>query len=307
MSVALPRYQPAEDVYPSRLGHEPAISQRTDPVLHGVRGAQTPGPLAVEQLRAFADDGYLMIESLFPAQRVREIRQHAASIAAERRNDPAAEIVREPQGNEVRSIFAVHDSDSLFSAIARDPRLVGVAQQILSSSVYVHQSRVNLKPGFAGKEFYWHSDFETWHVEDGMPRMRALSCSLHLDHNYEFNGPLMVMRGSHRFYLSCAGHTPANHYLKSLRQQEYGVPDREQLTWLAEQGGIAVPTGPPGSVTFFDCNVMHGSNSNITPFPRGNFFIVYNSVENGLVEPFGNVAPRPHFIANRDFRAIDSV
>ena len=53
-----------------------------------------------------------------------------------------------------------------------------IAEQILGSQVYIHQSRVNLKPGFKGKEFYWHSDFETWHIEDGMPRMRALSCSI---------------------------------------------------------------------------------------------------------------------------------
>src|SRR3546814_10756649 len=44
-------------------------------------------------------------------------------------------------------------------------------------------SRLNYKPGFKGKEFYWHSDFETWHVEDGMPQMRALSMSILLAEN----------------------------------------------------------------------------------------------------------------------------
>src|SRR3546814_10424765 len=82
--------------------------------------------------------------------------------------------------------------------------------------------------GFKGREFYWHSDFETWHVEDGMPRMRALSMSVLLAENTPHNGPLMVIPGSHRTYLTCLGETPDDHYLSSLKKQEYGVPDEER-------------------------------------------------------------------------------
>jgi ectoine hydroxylase len=49
---------------------------------------------------------------------------------------------------------------------------------------------------------------------------------------------------------------------------------------------------------------MHGSNSNITPFPRSNVFVVFNSVENTLGEPFGALSPRPTFIASRDFAPV---
>lgn len=84
------------------------------------------------------------------------------------------EVIREPGSDEIRSIFAVH-REGLFRQLANHPRILPIVQQILGSQVYVHQSRINFKQGFTGKEFYWHSDFETWHVEDGMPRMRALS------------------------------------------------------------------------------------------------------------------------------------
>jgi ectoine hydroxylase len=59
-------------------------------------------------------------------------------------------------------------------------------------------------------------------------------------------------------------------------------------------------------VVIFDCNVMHGSNGNITPFPRANAFLVYNALSNRLVTPFGAKAPRPPFIADREFRALPS-
>jgi ectoine hydroxylase len=63
-----------------------------------------------------------------------------------------------------------------------------------------------------GKEFYWHSDFETWHAEDGMPKMRAVSCSIAFDDNHEFNGPLMVIPQSHQKFISCIGETPEEHH-----------------------------------------------------------------------------------------------
>ena len=42
---------------------------------------------------------------------------------------------------------------------------------------------------------------------------------------------------------------------------------------------------------------MHGSNGNITPFPRANAFLVYNAVSNRLEKPFGVEKPRPWFLA----------
>ena len=50
----------------------------------------------------------------------------------------------------------------------------------------------------------------------------------------------------------------------------------------------------------FDCNILHGSGGNITPLPRHNLFLVYNSVHNRLVDPFGGMPARPPFLAERD-------
>jgi ectoine hydroxylase len=171
---------------------------------------------------------------------------------------------------------------------------------LLGGDVYIHQSRINYKSGFSGKEFYWHSDFETWHVEDGVPAMRMLSFSITLTPNTACNGPLMIIPGSHRQFLSCVGATPENNHVRSLRRQEIGVPDEENLSRLVEENGIVAPTGGIGSVTVFECNALHGSNSNITPLARSNVFIVYNSVENTPVEPFCGLPPRPAYIAERE-------
>lgn len=293
------------DHYPSRIAPEPSIAKRQDPVVHpSVKDAAGAGPLDRERLAAFERDGYLFFERFLPESEVAALNAEMDALWRQAATSQADEVVREPGSDEVRSIFAIHRSNAVFRRLSRDPRIAAMAGQILGSQVYVHQSRINYKKGFVGKEFYWHSDFETWHIEDGMPRMRAISVALALSDNTPVNGPLMLIRESHRHYVTCVGETPEDHYKSSLRRQEYGVPDPESLARLATQGEIAAPVGPAGSLVLFDCNTMHGSNSNITPLPRSNVFMVYNSVDNALVQPFGGTKPRPDFIASRDFTPI---
>ena len=289
------------DLYPSRYDNRPSLLPRQDPVIHPAEdGAAVKAPLDAEALAAFDRDGYLFLDAYLDGTTVEALTAEMAALWREAAESDEERVIREPGGDAVRSIFAIHRSSAVFGALAADPRLAGVAMQILGGPVYIHQSRINYKPGFDGKEFYWHSDFETWHMEDGMPRMRALSMSVALTDNTPHNGPLMVVPGSHRHYVTCIGETPEDHYKQSLRRQRYGVPDQDSLTRLVEQGGIAAPTGRAGSVVIFDCNMMHGSNGNITPLPRSNLFVVYNSVDNALMQPFAGTAPRPDFIASRE-------
>lgn len=209
----------------------------------------------------------IVLEGVFSDAEVAHLQAAASKLLADPAALDAETIVAEPQSREIRSIFEIHRQSDAMARLASDARLADVARFLLGDEVYIHQSRLNYKPGFKGKEFYWHSDFETWHVEDGMPRMRALSMSVLLAENTPHNGPLMVIPGSHRSYLTCVGETPEDHYLSSLKKQEYGVPDEDHLAELAHDHGIVAPTGKPGTVILFDCNLMHGSNGNITPFP----------------------------------------
>ncbi len=287
-----------DDAYPSRRESRPQRVDRDDPVVHA--GAGVSPPVAPEHLRGYERDGFMIRDDLFTAGEIALLEAELARLRARSAPGDGDDLIREPGSNEVRSIFRVHAVSELFSRLARDERLVRIAEYVLGDSVYVHQSRLNYKPGLFGKEFYWHSDFETWHVEDGMPRMRALSVSISLSDNTDVNGPLMLIPGSHRQYIACVGETPDDHFRQSLRRQEYGVPDPESLGLLVARGGIRTATGPAGTTVFFDCNTMHGSNGNISPFPRSNVFIVYNAVSNRLVAPFGPARPRPGFLAERD-------
>ncbi|CAM5778860.1 ectoine hydroxylase [Castellaniella caeni] len=286
-----------QDCYVSRVGRTAALMARRDPVVY--EGGRYARALDAAQVRQYEADGFLILPGVLGADELDGLRAEVAALAGDPALREAEELIREPDSDAVRSIFRVHELGARLAELPRDPRLLDVARQILGSEVYIHQSRVNLKPALDGREFYWHSDFETWHVEDGMPAMRALSCSVLLTDNTPFNGPLMLIPGSHRQFVACVGETPEAHYRQSLRRQEVGVPDPVSLRYLAEQGGLRAVTAPAGSVVFFDCNTLHGSGGNLSPWPRSNVFMVYNSVHNRLVAPFHGMRPRPAHIASR--------
>jgi ectoine hydroxylase len=296
---------PIQDDYPTRITGEPVPIVRRDPtVWPTASGELAAGPFDASDLAGYDTDGCTIVQGLLSPAEVEAYSAELARLTADETLRGDERTVVEKESKQVRSIFQVHLISPLIAELVRDPRVADRARQVLGSDVYVHQSRVNYMPGFRGRGFYWHSDFETWHAEDGMPAPRACSMSIALTDNYAFNGGLMVMPGSHRTFVPCAGATPEDHFKESLREQEIGVPSEADLTRLAGEHGIAQFTGPAGDALLFDANIMHGSGNNITPLPRSNIFVVFNSVENTLIDPFGAARPRPDFIGSRDFTPL---
>ncbi|MFR9800599.1 ectoine hydroxylase [Streptomyces sp. MS06] len=287
------------DLYPTRVNGDAVVQPRVDPAVWG----NAPGPLGKEQLDRYESSGFLVLDNLLSPQEVETYRAELQRLGKDPVLRASDRVVMEPDSDRVRSVFEVEKVSELFAELLYSSRLTDVARQVLDSDVYVHQSRVNYKPGFGGAEFDWHSDFETWHAEDGMPRPRAFSVSIALSENYSFNGPLLVMPGTHKTFIPSVGETPPDFHKESLRVHRItvGSPGPEHLKRMAERHGIEQITGPAGSAVMFDSNLLHGSNGNITPFPRSNIFIVYNSVENTLEEPFAAPKPRPQHLGNREF------
>lgn len=289
-----------DDQFPSRLAEPRSPFPRTDPVIHARNQDRWSGPLDETSLSRYERDGFLWFEGFFARERVEPFFDELKRLSEDTELTGTDQVIKDPTSGELRSVFAMHEVSKQFDELVRDPRLLGIARQLLGGDVYLHQSRINDKFAFQGSGFNWHSDFETWHAEDGMPAMRALSASLMLTDNNEFNGPLMLIPGSHQYFYPCVGETPEDNWKDSLKSQRLGVPETEHLRRIAEVGGIQAPKGPPGSLLLFECNTLHASNQNLSPWPRANLFFVYNSVENLLREPYSGTRPRPEFLAARE-------
>lgn len=288
------------DVYRTRGTGNSDIEPRPHPTVWG----EPAGPLSDEQVRGYRDRGYHTADHVLSGDDIERCLRDVDTITAGLGDDER--IIREQTSGRgdagaVRSIFDVHKLSEVVADICARSEIVDVARQILDDDVSIHQSRINFKPGFSGGPFYWHSDFETWHAEDGMPAPRALSVSLALTPNYSYNGSLMIIPGSHQQFVSCPGQTPDGYHAQSLASYRppFGTPDEKHVAQLATDLGIDTVTGPVGSALYFDSNCLHASSGNITPFPRSNLFVVFNSRSNALREPYGADRPRPEYLANR--------
>lgn len=321
-----------EDPYPSRVP-EPGLIERVDPVV--APGAREAGPLSAAQVDRFDRRGVLVLPQVFSHEEVTHLRETTEALRTyyesltyeDLDSTTDMRVITERGGALIddeaapvtlKSIWQVHlppeDAKHMkFAAgLSRrtvcDSRLVDTAKQLIGDDVYIHQSRVNFQRGIGpssrgGSGFLWHQDFEQWHSEDGMPRMRAVSMAILLERAVPANGALMVMPGTHRQLVQAyGGGDDADRYAKGALSSGPEIPTHI-LGHLADEHGIEHCRGEPGDVVLFDSNLIHGSHTNISPWGRSMFFAVYNSVSNTPApELYGANGRRPEHIGSHDLR-----
>ena len=242
-----------------------------------------------DQVRAFEEEGYVFLPELFSRAEVGRLMAEVPAIFAQRR----PENVRERSGDVVRTAFAAQTYNDAFARLARHPRLIGPAMQLLGGPVYIHQFKVNAKAAFDGDVWQWHQDYGTWARDDLMPTVRAMNLAVFLEDVTQFNGPLMVIPRSHKEGTLAAGHDTA-----TTSYPLWTIED-ETIARLVGAGGIVAPKGPAGSGLLFHGNLVHGSPSNMSPMSRTIVYISACHVDNHIRR-----FKRPEWIAHRDFTPI---
>jgi len=216
----------------------------------------------------------------------------------------------------MRSFFAAHEESKLFDKITQVKRVVEPVRQLLSGEIYLHQTKINSKHALTGDWWEWHQDFPYWHFEDGMPAPHVLTAMIFMDEANEFNGPMLLVPGSNRAGLVDPGvneigeevnnewfnnYQTSKSYMSNVTSNLKYTLKRETLSSWINKNKIYPAKGPVGTVLFFDGLVFHSSSNNLSPWNRNAYLITYNSVSNVLQEV---VAPRPNFLANRNFTPI---
>ncbi len=228
--------------------------------------------LSRDELARYREDGFLILPELFSAREVDLLRDRLAPLFAERR----PENFRENKSDSVRTAMGLHLRDDAFARLARHPRLVGPAMQLLGPDLYIQQVKVNAKEPFTGEVWQWHYDFATHHAEDGVPEPLALNLHVFLDEVNEYNGPLIFIRGSHK-----RGPVPGTLDTVTTSYPLWTV-DNETVAALIAEGGLVTAKGPPGTALIFGDCLVHGSPPNMSPWPRRIFSVILNPVSNAL-------------------------
>ncbi len=236
----------------------------------------------------FHELGYIFLPDRFTAAEAELMRAEAVRIYTLDRE----EVWREDNGAP-RTAFAAHTYSEAFRRLGAHPRLVEPVMQLLDGQVYMHQFKVNAKAAFDGAVWQWHQDYGTWSRDDEMPEPRAMNIAVFVDEVSAANGPLILIPGSHREGVYAAGH--------DLETTSYPLwtLDRETVTRLAQEGGLVAPTGGPGGMLMFHCNMVHASPPNISPFGRTIVYLSLCEVSNHIRR-----FKRPAWIAHRDFAPI---
>ena len=241
------------------------------------------------QLAAYENDGFVFAPQLIS----REAAEAAMAVAAGLFDLQRPEVIREKDGKTVRSLMNVHQFCPEIDRLIRHPAIVEPVEQILHSQTYIFQCVLNLKRPFSGDMWQWHQDFPTYLYDDGMPSDRLVNVLLFLEEVNEFNGPLMIVPGSHKEHAHRpdVDTTTTSYPIRAL--------DVETVGQLTRARGIAAPKGPPGSAIFAHTNFLHGSAPNMSPWGRAMISLTLNSVENRH-----RGSRRPAWVVGNDFEPV---
>jgi L-proline 4-hydroxylase len=189
-----------------------------------------------------------------------------------------------------RTAFGVHARDPFLGALSRLCPIFDFVKDVLGGPFYIHQSKVNTKLPFGGAGWGWHQDFATWHAVDGMPEPRVVNVVVLLSHVSEFNGPVIVIPGSHHFNWSSTDADAGTIYPS--------VP-AGTVTALAGEKGLVALKGSPGEAFAFHGNLVHASGENISPWQRDLLIVTYNRTDNAA-----RAFKRLPALSSRDFTPV---
>ena len=250
--------------------------------------------LTIEQRNRFNEDGYLFFPSLFSPEEI----QNLLAVVPELYQRREEYNVREKGSDAVRTNFAAHLYSKPFAKLARHPRMIKPVEDLLGEHLYMHQFKINGKMAFEGDVWQWHQDYGTWVNDDLMPTERAMNIAIFLDEVTEFNGPLLLIPGSHK-----KGVIKAKHDLTTTSYPLWTLDNNliSQLVSRAggKNGGIVGPKGPAGSMILFHSCLVHSSSSNLSPFNRVSVYLSLCAVSNHIRR-----FKRKEYIAHRDFTPI---
>jgi phytanoyl-CoA hydroxylase len=219
-----------------------------------------------EQADFYRENGYLLVEGIFNATEVEEMRKATDSII-ERAANTKFDHNAAWQGDYLppdelkklvlKGFHDVHYHDAIFTKAMCHPNMAAVLSQLIGPNVQLHHSKMLVKPPEQGAAFPMHQDAPYFpHARHTM-----LAASVHMDDSDMENGCLCVIPKSHK-----SGELPhvGQFY---LNHREYPL-----------SMGTPCPA-KAGDVLFFNYLTIHGSDANRSKRPRRNVLFQYRDPE----------------------------
>lgn len=97
-------------------------------------------PVAQSLIDHYEEYGFVVLNDVFTNEEINCFQGELERLMVDPEIRKAGETISELGSGDVRSIFRVHESNSLFNALSSDQRLTDLAKFILNDNIYIHQA-----------------------------------------------------------------------------------------------------------------------------------------------------------------------
>jgi len=214
--------------------------------------------LTADQVSAFVENGYLVVENCVPPEIIAAIRGEILRFEAE-----ACDMVESnarldledshtPDAPRIRRIKLPHTTSQVMRDLMYSDHVLAPVRDLIGPDLRLHTSKLNMKSANFGAAVEWHQDFAFYpHTNDDV-----LAVAVIIDDMEAENGPLMVFPGSHKGPIH-------NHHADGVF---VGAMDLA-ASGLDPKDAVAL-TGPAGAISIHHGRIVHGSALNTSDRDR---------------------------------------
>ncbi|MDU8942074.1 phytanoyl-CoA dioxygenase family protein [Ovoidimarina sediminis] len=217
-----------------------------------------PECLSQEQINAYRETGYLVLEGRVPTEAIDAIRAEISrfeeeACGLEASNDRLdLEDSHRPEAPRLRRIKLPHRISPPVNELMTSDAILAPVRDLIGPDLRLHTTKLNMKSAGHGAAIEWHQDFAFYpHTNDDV-----LAVGLMIDDMAEENGPLMVFPGSHRGPIY--DHHENGVFVGAMALSESGLDMSDAVTL----------TGPAGSISIHHARIIHGSALNTSARDR---------------------------------------
>ena len=208
--------------------------------------------LSAQELESYCRDGYVHVRDLLSAEEAAFYRAELHALAQRQGGNDATWSSVKGGGTSITHCHDVHFRSAAFTRLLVDPRLTGVAQDIIGPNVQLHHNKMFIKPPEKGSPFPMHQDYPYFPHQ----RHSMIAVIIHFDDAPNEKGCLRVYPGTHKLGpLEAVG-------------QDHHVP--EDLYPI--DGATPLPA-MAGDAIFLSYLLVHGSGVNVSNEPRTTLLI----------------------------------
>lgn len=222
--------------------------------------------LSPEQLHAYKEDGFLIVEQFLSSDEVRFLFTASTQSTGLTKQTYA---VLDANGNESRLALWNEPGNDPFGMLSRDEKLVAIIRQLIGEPVAHFHSKVMQKVPKVGGAWEWHQDYGYWYKNGFLFPDEMLSVMFALTPATKENGCLMVLPKSHR--MGRIEHGKVGEQVGAALDRVNRYEERVDRVYCELK---------PGDALFFHSNLLHASNPNTSENPRWSIISCYNTLNN---------------------------